>query len=388
MTEIQTLTAKLQLSRAWPAVGLVCAHALFAQAVPQRVDAVMPRGQNLRDRPEQATDVVLTVDSDGRYFLNGIGLEASQIGPRLSGAFANQTGDRVLYVRADARLDFGRLQRLTRLVAQSGVCVASMIGAQEPGTVSLVRTDAGQSDSPLRRAIDWQLPPQTPLSRAIARDTRIVLEVLPGPTYRINSSSVAVANLATRLREIFDPRPVKVLFVTGDSATPFNDVFHAMDIARGAGVIVIRATDEGQSIPARLPDIDLSVRVTARDTTAVRCRHDGVEAYSSSASAGAGSDVYFEFQVETPVKPAAGVVPRYPDALRTAHVSGEVLMQFVVNTDGRVDSASARAIRSSHELFTQAVRAILPDLRFVPATIGHQPVRQLVQMPFAFSVTP
>jgi protein TonB len=37
-------------------------------------------------------------------------------------------------------------------------------------------------------------------------------------------------------------------------------------------------------------------------------------------------------------------------------------------------------------LFTQAVRAALPRMRFFPAQVGGKAVKQLVQMPFQFNL--
>ena len=97
---------------------------------------------------------------------------------------------------------------------------------------------------------------------------------------------------------------------------------------------------------------------------------------------------YFEFQVERPVRPdrGGGVAPRYPDALRQAGVEGEVLAQFVVGPDGRPDVGSFKVLKSSHGLFTNAVRSALPMMRFQPALVGGKAVRQLVQEPFTFSL--
>ena len=97
---------------------------------------------------------------------------------------------------------------------------------------------------------------------------------------------------------------------------------------------------------------------------------------------------YFEFQVEKPVAPApGGVAPRYPDLLRLAGVEGEVLVQFIVGPDGKADVGSFKVLKASHELFADAVRAALPQMRFEPALVGGRAVRQLVQQPFTFSIT-
>jgi protein TonB len=65
-------------------------------------------------------------------------------------------------------------------------------------------------------------------------------------------------------------------------------------------------------------------------------------------------------------------------------VTGRVVVRLVVDTVGRVEPATITIRESSHDLFTQAVRAILPALRFVPAEAGGRRVRMLVDIPFEF----
>jgi TonB family protein len=78
--------------------------------------------------------------------------------------------------------------------------------------------------------------------------------------------------------------------------------------------------------------------------------------------------------------------PRYPDNLRQAAIEGRVLVQFSVDTLGRVDPASVTIISSTHELFTRAVRDALGGFRFRPAEVNGRRVRALAQMPFEFSI--
>ena len=92
----------------------------------------------------------------------------------------------------------------------------------------------------MRKAIDLQLPDPTPATSAPPQSSsQIVLQVLPGPTYKINSEEVPKDRLLARLKEIYDPRPDKIIFVKGDTAVMYQDVIVAMDMARGAGVKVI-----------------------------------------------------------------------------------------------------------------------------------------------------
>ena len=94
-----------------------------------------------------------------------------------------------------------------------------------------------------RKAIDLQLPDPTPDdTNQGPPPSQIVLEVLPGNTFKINSQPVTKAELAKKLKEIYDPRPDKIIFVKGDPTVKYSDVINAMDAARGAGVKVIATT--------------------------------------------------------------------------------------------------------------------------------------------------
>jgi biopolymer transport protein TolR len=94
-----------------------------------------------------------------------------------------------------------------------------------------------------RKAIDLQLPDPTPDdTNSGPPPSQIVLEVLPGNTFKINTQPVAKADLPKKLKDIYDPRPDKIIFVKGDPAVKFSDVIAAMDVARGAGVKIIATT--------------------------------------------------------------------------------------------------------------------------------------------------
>lgn len=141
-------------------------------------------------------------------------------------------------------------------------------------------------------------------------------------------------------------------------------------------------------VPDVLPDIDLSKKVTDEADFSGKGVAGGVAKGVVGGTAPVGDQPYFEFQVEKQVATAPGSpAPRYPDMLRSANVEGEVLAQFVVDETGRYEPGTFKALKSSHELFTQAVKNALPNMRFYPAEIGGKKVKQLVQQPFTFSLS-
>jgi biopolymer transport protein TolR len=94
-----------------------------------------------------------------------------------------------------------------------------------------------------RKAIDLQLPDPTPdNTNSGPPPSQIVLEVLPGGTFRVNTQPVGKIELQKKLKEIYDGRPDKIIFVKGDPTVKYSDVIWAMDAARGAGVKVIGMT--------------------------------------------------------------------------------------------------------------------------------------------------
>lgn len=92
----------------------------------------------------------------------------------------------------------------------------------------------------MRKAVDLQLPdPQPAVVTANQASDQIVLEVLPGGAFAVNKEPLTKDNLASRLKEIYDPRPDKIIFIKGDPMVAYQDVIYAMDVARGSGVKVI-----------------------------------------------------------------------------------------------------------------------------------------------------
>ena len=67
----------------------------------------------------------------------------------------------------------------------------------------------------------------------------ITLEVLPGPTFRLNGTPIASAALAQTLRDVYDGRPEKIMYVSGQPGVSYETVVTAIDVARSNGVRVI-----------------------------------------------------------------------------------------------------------------------------------------------------
>lgn len=146
---------------------------------------------------------------------------------------------------------------------------------------------------------------------------------------------------------------------------------------------MINSTRDRHAVGAVLTPLQLALLPRIQMAELMR----GMPAQLGPSSAPQGEDhPYFEFQVEKAVVTLPGRGPVYPPSLRAEKVEGEVLAQFVIDTTGRFEPGSFHVLKSSHALFTQALRDALPEMRFVPAEVGGRKVRQLVQQPFTFAL--
>ncbi len=98
--------------------------------------------------------------------------------------------------------------------------------------------------------------------------------------------------------------------------------------------------------------------------------------------------LYTADQVDRPAVPVGGIAPLYPDVMLSDGTPGQVVAEFVVDTTGRADMSTFGIVSTTHPVFADAVRRAVTDATFTPAIREGRTVRQLVQLPFAFTVPP
>lgn len=140
-------------------------------------------------------------------------------------------------------------------------------------------------------------------------------------------------------------------------------------------------------IPIGIPAIDFTRPAMGGEPT---FGHSALRGVGDGIPAGTFVDTgesWSAEQVDRPVLLRPGApAPLFPEALRSAGVSGSVLAEFVVDTLGRIEPASVQMLSIDHDQFGAAVRAVLPKLRFLPAERQGRKVRQLVRLPFRFDL--
>jgi biopolymer transport protein ExbD len=87
-----------------------------------------------------------------------------------------------------------------------------------------------------QRGLDVNLPADTQSKADKPVIGQIVLEYTADKKISINKQDVTTTQLAERLREIFEERKEKTMFIVGDSSLRYGDIVFVIDAAKGAGV--------------------------------------------------------------------------------------------------------------------------------------------------------
>jgi biopolymer transport protein TolR len=105
-------------------------------------NATPPEGVNLKDHPEdENTDQVLGIDRDGQYYLNKRPIQNEDLPTKIKTIFDARTEDKILYLKADKGLDYGKVIDAMDIAMKNGVRMVGMISDQRQGTVSTVAGD-------------------------------------------------------------------------------------------------------------------------------------------------------------------------------------------------------------------------------------------------------
>ena len=96
-----------------------------------------------------------------------------------------------------------------------------------------------------QRGLDINLPLETRGAQQQAPDSsQIVLQYTADRVITINQQPVAVQQLEERLRQIFDQRRDKTMFIAGAGNLRYGEIIEVIDAAKGAGVTKVGIVTE------------------------------------------------------------------------------------------------------------------------------------------------
>jgi biopolymer transport protein TolR len=96
-----------------------------------------------------------------------------------------------------------------------------------------------------QRGVDVNLPLEVNKPETKAPQDQIVLEYNADRSIAVNKQAVQLSALESRLRDIFESRREKMMFIVGDPSLKYGDIIQVIDAAKGAGVEKVGIVTEG-----------------------------------------------------------------------------------------------------------------------------------------------
>jgi biopolymer transport protein TolR len=99
--------------------------------------ATMPKGNNLDPDPEGENEVILGIDDAGNYFIDGRAVSAATLEDQLRSRYESREKDKILYLKADNQLQYGKVQAAIETAREAGVRVVAAVTDRQGGLLDL-----------------------------------------------------------------------------------------------------------------------------------------------------------------------------------------------------------------------------------------------------------
>ncbi len=96
-----------------------------------------------------------------------------------------------------------------------------------------------------QKGVDVNLPLEAQKQAASTPSDQIVLEFTADRQISVNKQPMTMLDLESRLRDIFEVRKEKTMFIVGDPSLRYGDIVAVIDAAKGAGVEKVGIVTEG-----------------------------------------------------------------------------------------------------------------------------------------------
>jgi biopolymer transport protein ExbD len=102
-----------------------------------------------------------------------------------------------------------------------------------------------------QKGMDINLPLESRTQEQSANTDQIVLNFTADRRIAVNNQDVSLKELETRLRNIFEQRKEKTMFIIGAPTLRYGEIVQVIDAAKGAGVDKVGIVTEGMQKAGR-----------------------------------------------------------------------------------------------------------------------------------------
>ncbi len=141
---------------------------------------------------------------------------------------------------------------------------------------------------------------------------------------------------------------------------------------------VIAITD----VPKNIPPVNLQEHFDPKDFSG-----SGVEGGVANGLVPNADGVFSADVVQEKPEALSGAPPAYPELLKQAGIQGMVMLEFIIDTTGRVEGNSIKVISSANPGFEAPAKTSIARTLFRPARVYGHAVRVLVRQAINFTLS-
>jgi periplasmic protein TonB len=140
-------------------------------------------------------------------------------------------------------------------------------------------------------------------------------------------------------------------------------------------------------IPKEIPPINLKEKAFDPKDFTGKGVEGGIAAgvVGGSGPVDVQGQVYSSTQLDDPASTISMPPPRYPPAMLAAGIAGKVVLQFIIDTEGKAEPGSIKVISATTPAFVEPAKEAVLKATFKPGRSQGKAVRQLVELPISFS---
>jgi len=97
--------------------------------------ATLPIAQNTIESKEEDDEIILGIDVQGNFFLDGLPVPKDQIENQLKALYVDREKDKILYFKAHQALKYAKIQEAVEIGRRSGARVLVAIMDRKPGPI-------------------------------------------------------------------------------------------------------------------------------------------------------------------------------------------------------------------------------------------------------------